>query len=128
MGERYLIDTNIAIYFLDGFLPESAKYWVLNVLNISSNLSIITKIELLSKPMDKEQENTLEIFLKNSNIYSLDDLIVNKTVEIRRTYKLKLPDALIAGTAITHQLTLVTRNTKDFVRVSELKIINPFEI
>jgi predicted nucleic acid-binding protein len=69
MGTRYLIDTNIAIYFLDGFLPDGAKNWVLNALNTSSNLSIITKIELLSKPGNAEQESTLGTFLNNSTIH-----------------------------------------------------------
>ncbi len=128
MGERYLIDTNITIYFLDGFLPDAARNWVLNVLNTSSNLSVITKIELLSKPGDVGQESTLGTFLNNSNIYSLNDQIVDTTIEIRRKYKLKLPDAVIAATAIVHQFVLVTRNTKDFTPIKDLKIINPFEI
>ncbi|MEY4538677.1 MAG: hypothetical protein RLZZ306_434, partial [Bacteroidota bacterium] len=54
------------------------------------------------------------------------DEIVEKTIEIRRIYKIKLPDALIAATAIVFDLTLVSRNDKDFTQIPELKYINPF--
>jgi len=47
----------------------------------------------------------------------LNDKTVDKTIEIRRAYNLKIPDAVIAATALTYQFTLVTRNTKDFTRI-----------
>lgn len=49
------------------------------------------------------------------------------TIEIRKKYKIKLPDAIIAGTALTYSLTLVTRNTKDFDKIEGLSVINPHE-
>jgi len=41
----------------------------------------------------------LEEFLNTANIYPLDDAIIKKTIELRRTTKLKLGDAIIATTA-----------------------------
>ena len=38
-----------------------------------------------------------------------------------------LGDALVAGTALAHNLTLVTRNTTDFAWIAGLTLLNPFE-
>lgn len=51
----------------------------------------------------------------------------NQTILIRRQYKIKLPDAIIAATALVHNLILVTRNTSDFKNIPELQLINPWE-
>ncbi|MEK7257684.1 MAG: PIN domain-containing protein [Bacteroidota bacterium] len=48
-------------------------------------------------------------------------------MEIRRQFKsIKLPDAIIAATALTHQLTLLTRNVSDFSKIPGLTVVNPF--
>ena len=41
-------------------------------------------------------------------------------------YKIKLPDAIIAATALVHNLTLLTRNEKDFSKISNVEITNPW--
>jgi predicted nucleic acid-binding protein len=51
-----------------------------------------------------------------------------KTAEIRKAHKVKLPDAIIAATAVEFDLTLLTRNTNDFKNIEALKLANPFEI
>jgi predicted nucleic acid-binding protein len=53
--------------------------------------------------------------------------IADKVVEIRKKYSIKLPDAIIAATALTNNLSLVTRNTDDFKSIDHLDIINPFD-
>lgn len=56
---------------------------------------------------------------------SIDELeLLNETTRLRREYHLKLPDAIIAATALTKVATLVTAD-KDFRKLNELKIINP---
>jgi predicted nucleic acid-binding protein len=49
-----------------------------------------------------------------------------KTVEIRKIYKIKLPDAIIAAIALVYNLILVTRNTNDFKNIGGLQLENPF--
>ena len=51
--------------------------------------------------------------------------IEKQTILIRKSNKIKLPDAIIAATAIVYNLTLVTRNIDDFKNISGLKIFNP---
>jgi predicted nucleic acid-binding protein len=51
-----------------------------------------------------------------------------KTADIRKAYKFKLPDAIIAGTALVYDLTLLSRNMNDFKNIAGLKIINPWDL
>ena len=74
MGKRFLIDTNIAIYFLDGNLTPSVIVFLQPVINQEINISVITKIELLgwSFPNSNKFEihKDLEILkIKLENIY-----------------------------------------------------------
>lgn len=52
--------------------------------------------------------------------------VVQQTIALRSKYPVKLPDAVIASTALTAGLKLMTRNQTDFERIEGLVIINPF--
>ncbi|HJH27891.1 MAG TPA: hypothetical protein C5S37_14280 [Methanophagales archaeon] len=65
-------------------------------------------------------------FADTINVISLSNEIGDLTVDIRRESKIKLPDAVIAATALNNDLILVTRNDKDFKDVKELEVYNPF--
>lgn len=126
MGKEYLIDTNSVIDYLDNKLPEKA-----NVLidGIDSKISVITRMELLAWPgASDEQTSVLKEFIIASEVFALEEPIILKAIDIRRTYKTKLPDAIIAATALVNQLTLVSRNTKDFDKIEGLEVINPYEM
>jgi len=56
----------------------------------------------------------------------LNDDIVNRTIHIRRKYKTKLPDAIIAASALENELTIFTRNIKDFNKIKGLVMLNPY--
>ena len=58
----------------------------------------------------------------------MDDNIVEKTIDVRRLYKIKLPDAIIAATVLTNNFTLITGNTKDFKNIKGLKVIHPGDL
>jgi predicted nucleic acid-binding protein len=59
-------------------------------------------------------------------LLGLSDEIVNETIELRKTKRMKLPDAIIAATAIVHNLCLVSRNDKDFDKIPNLFYTNPY--
>jgi predicted nucleic acid-binding protein len=129
MGKRFLIDTNISIYFLDGNLTPSGIVFLQPLINQEINISVITKIELLGWNFPNSNKSEIHNeFVDQSNVFPLDDEIVEKTIEIRRTYKIKLPDAIIAATAIIFDLTLISRNDKDFTQIPGLKYVNPFAV
>ena len=88
---------------------------------------MITKIELLvfTAP-NKDEQDITTLFIQEADILNLDEEIVAHTIAIRKQYKTKLPDAIIAATAIVHNLTLLTRNTADFAKIPNLVLIDPY--
>ena len=132
MGKRYLIDTNAIIDYTSGLFPDKGLSFMDDIINQEVNVSVISKIEALAfepqADLQKQYFQLLVDFIGNANIYMLDDLIINKTIEIRKAFKLKLPDAIIAASAVSNSLTLISRNVKDFGKVPNLKVINPYEL
>ena len=111
MGTRFLLDTNSVIYYLDNALPNSAMNFLDNALDIESNISVISKIELLGwTPPDNISLQPVQTFVDSSKVLPLDDVVVQKTIEIRRIKKIKLPDAVIAVTALIYGFEIISRN------------------
>jgi predicted nucleic acid-binding protein len=125
----YLIDTNILIYYFADIIPEKENDTLELILRTSFNISIITKIEFLGwkKHTDEGYEKAKE-FISFSHTIPLNNKVANLTINIRRKNNIKLPDAVIAATALSNDLILVTRNDKDFKGVEYLEIYNPFEM
>lgn len=129
MGVKYLWDTNTAIYYLQQQFPSSAEQFIDSTLSDSSPaISAITEIELLcwKTAIEKDWE-VLHNFINDSLVFELEKDIKLKRADIRKAHKIKLPDAIIAVTALIHDLTLLTRNVSDFKNIDELDIINPHE-
>ncbi len=105
--------------------PIDARIAIAQIIDNEINLSVINKIELLG--FSKIEQDLVD-FVSCSNIIPMSDEIVEKTIEVRRTYKIKLPDAVIAATAIISNHTLVTSNIKDFKNISDLEVLNPGDI
>jgi predicted nucleic acid-binding protein len=55
---------------------------------------------------------------------SLDFAIAEQAATLRRTHRTKLADSIIAATALVIRAPLLTRNTRDFKRITELKIVD----
>ena len=124
MGKEYLIDTNAVIDYLDNKLPDKAGELMDG---IDSRISVITRMELLSWPGASQQQTLiLNEFINASEVFALEESVIVKAVDIRKTFKSKLPDAIIAATAIVNNLSLITRNTKDFEKIQELEVIDPY--
>jgi len=129
MGKRYLLDSNTIIDYIACLYPRKAAQWLNQIIDEEINVSIITKIEVLSFDPDKDDNYPILVdFFEASNIFELTNDIVNKTIQIRQKQKIKLPDAVIASTALVNDLVIVTRNTKDFKNISDLEVVNPYDI
>jgi predicted nucleic acid-binding protein len=124
MGKKYLIDSNILIEFTGQLLPEMVYLELSSIIDSDFNISFINKIEVLAHPTaDFRWQN----FIAQSTIFKADDEIINKAIEIRKARKIKIPDAIIAATAIANDLILLTRNMADFKNVKGLEAENPWE-
>jgi len=121
MGTRYLLDTNAVLDFMGKKLPEQSNLFLSEIIDNEINISAINKIELLGFSF---VEQVLIDFVSFANIYPINDEIIDKTIELRKNYKIKLPDAIIAATAILKGFTLITHNLKDFQRITELLLID----
>lgn len=118
----YLIDTNVIIYYLEG---EQAAVSFLRTHRGQLAISSITWMETLSYPFSEDEEQIVRAFLQEFRLIEVFSPVMELTVEIRRNKKMKLPDAIIAASAIHNDLILVTRNIKDF-KGTEVKILDSF--
>jgi len=122
---NYLLDTNFVINYFKGIFSDDAAKFTDSVINYLTYVSVITRMELLSwqslKPKDEE---VIKEFIFDSTVFFLEENIITKTILLRRTNKIKLPDAIIAATAIVHNLQLITHNLKDFKNIPELIVVD----
>jgi len=118
----YLIDTNIIIYYLEG---EQAAVSFLRAQQSKLAISSITWMETLSYPLSEDEEQVVRAFLKEFRMIDISVPVMELSVGIRRSKKIKLPDAIIAASAMHHDLILVTRNIKDFKSIA-VKTLDPF--
>lgn len=104
-----LFDTNILIDHLNAVPQARAEIEHYE----DRAVSIITWMEVLVGA-DADLVDPTRAFLAGFKLIALDDAIATRAVTLRRTYRIKLPDAVIWATAQTAGRLLVTRNTKDF--------------
>ncbi|HEY4196894.1 MAG TPA: type II toxin-antitoxin system VapC family toxin [Mucilaginibacter sp.] len=129
MGLKYLWDTNTVIYYLQKHFSADQEKLMDSVINdYQPAISIITEIELLCwKTATGKDIATLQNFISDCIVFELDQLTKLKTIEVRKNYGLKLPDAVIAATALVNELTLISRNISDFRKINSLELVNLFE-
>ncbi len=112
-SERFLLDTNIFILLFNDRLVENLPLGEILC-------SVITEMELLSFPLlTSAEENMIRAKRANLTVYGIDDTVKEQTIRLRRAIRLKLPDAIIAATALTHKAILVT-NDKALHMIPEL--------
>lgn len=125
---QYLMDTNVVIDYLGNKLPASGMELMNDIVNNIPQISIITKIELLSFNTSDEHYSILTDFTNDSHVVELSDSVVDFSIEIRKKHKTKLPDAIIAATAFVNGLVLLSRNYSDFKNIEGLKVIDLHKI
>lgn len=128
MGIKYLWDTNTAVYYLQQQFPPGAEKFIDDLLKEDQPvISAITEIELMCwKTIAEKDLELLKNFINDALVIELEQPIKLKTADIRKAHRIKLPDAIIAATALIYDLILLSRNLADFGGISGLKIINPW--
>jgi len=125
MGKRYLINSNTLIEFQAKKLPANGQRFVSKTIDEEFNIFIISKIEVLGYPSVEQETND---FITLATVFELDKNVAGKTIELRRQHKIKLPDAIIAATALTNGLDLISRNISDFKNIAGLNVIDPWNL
>ncbi len=77
-------------------------------------ISIVTLMEVLAGARTAEEQDVIEMFLRDFTLVELTRQVARDAVEIRRTRRIRLPDAIVWASARSESAVLVTRNTKDF--------------
>ncbi|MFI5161628.1 MAG: PIN domain-containing protein [Sphingobacteriales bacterium] len=116
-GIRYVADTNCFIYLLqdnDVLNPFLGESWA---------FCYITEIELLSKKdLDPNEDAQIRAMLSTCYKVNHSELLTDLTIQLKRKNNLKLPDAIIAATALMLNLPLITAD-KSFANVSAIDCI-----
>lgn len=122
MEQKYLIDTNVLIGAQMNSLPEAGMKFMAEIIDKEFTVSFITYIEFLGyKGVTQETED----FIALANVLEINKEIIQTCINLRKSKVVKLPDAIVAATALVSDLTRTTRNVSDFKNIPGLKIINP---
>jgi predicted nucleic acid-binding protein len=125
---KSLLDTNIIIYLDKGISDFDVALFLSTAMESRPMISIMTEIELLGFNFSTLADlQKMEELIADTSVLPLTKAIAEQTILIRRKHKIKLPDAIIAATAMVHELRLVTRNISDFDSIDGLNVINPFD-
>lgn len=108
-GSEWLLDTNMVIGLLKAYGPAVNLAEQQHLRLDQAAVSQITRMELLGFPgLTAAEESEIHNFLGNCQVLLIDELVERKAIELRRAGHFKLPDAIVAATAIVYQLRLLT--------------------
>lgn len=134
----YLLDTNILSELVRKDPNKKVMEWVSAIPNTALHISVLTLGEIrkgVENIQEEKRKQKLKLWLEHElpNWFEDRALPINQAIadrwgRLQHQIKRPLPaiDSLIAATALHHDLTLVTRNVKDFSGLS-LEVINPFD-
>lgn len=135
---KYLLDTNVISELVKPIPNQTVLKWINSINDEKLYLSVITIGEIrkgVAGIRDPQKQNKISLWLEVELPDYFEDRILNIDVKIadmwgqlqsNKAHPLPAIDGLIAATAKTHNLTLVTRNTKDFIHAS-IEIVNPWD-
>lgn len=123
----FLLDSNPIIYSFNQQLPPEGKAFVDRLLLDGAACSVITRLEVLGARLLPDQRAHAESLLSLFRELPIDDSTIQQAIALRSVTRIKSIDALIAATALLHDLPLISRNRKDFAAIEGLSLIDPFQ-
>jgi predicted nucleic acid-binding protein len=126
MASSTIVDTDIIIDVGRG-IPEAVN--CMQELKSTSRLaiSIVTQMELIVGCANKSELRTLEKFLQQFDVITIDPIISDKAVDLLRLYRLShcllIADGLIAATAIIWNYPFISKNQRDYRFIQSLNLL-----
>lgn len=123
--DNVLLDTNVILGFLNGNAKINS-FFEKQLMKSHLHVSQVTRMELLGYPnISPDEEKFLKSLLSQVKILPIDDTVCDQAIDLRKEKKLKLPDALIAATAISFNLVLITCDADFSKNCSRFRVVNP---
>lgn len=117
-----LLDTNILILAGDPAHTTLRSF----VRSSSAAVSAISYVEALGyHRLTAGEKDRLEDVFASAVVLGLLNPILRRAATLRQARRMSLGDAIIAATALHHDLTLVTHNPGDFTPVPGLRVLDP---
>ena len=117
-----LLDSNIIIYSTQPEYSQLRQFMAQHAVVVSA----VSYVEVLGyHRLSEADKRLLTSLFKASTVLPISQLVLDEAVQLRQVRKMALGDALIAATALVHNMTLVTHNTKDFDWIANLKVLDP---
>ena len=117
-GNSLFVDSNVILYLISG---DATIAELLNGKHVL--ISFSTELELLwFEDLIEEESTKIQEFIDDSTVTDINAEIKKLVISLRKNYKLKLPDSIIAASALYHNLPLITAD-KQLGQISELNIL-----
>jgi predicted nucleic acid-binding protein len=113
----FIADTNFLIYLHEG------NNIIEPFLEYNFGIAFISEIELLGyQGISKSDENKLKLMLNDCFLIEWNTKIKEQTIQLKRKYSVKTPDAIIAATGLVYGMPLVTAD-RGFSKIKELDLV-----
>ena len=117
-----LLDSNIVIYAVNPAYANIKEF----LRGRSFSVSALTKIEVMGFwRLSEDEHQQFNRFFQALEVIAVSPAVVEQAIALRRQKRIGLADAVIAATALTQGLPLVTHNSQDFQWIDGLEIIDP---
>lgn len=119
-----LIDTDVLIWMTRGHTGAAARLQSL----VPWRISTVTYIELVQGCRNKQELARIKkgLAMCNTEVLPITEAISDRAMQLIEQYalshSLQLGDALIAATALEHQMPVLTANTKHFRAIKDLEL------
>lgn len=124
---KLLLDSNIIIDAAAGE-PPAVKILQQACEAEWAGISAVTRLEVFGYPdLQQKEEEVLTSILSVLDEVSVDSDVITRAIQLRRTGRIKVPDAIIAATALEKKAWIATRNEQDFHDIEDLKVLNPWK-